>query len=139
MVVLPEPGGPHRITDIGLVPVTSWRSGAPGASRWSCPTSSSIEAGRIRTASGASGDGGANPVVAPEPEPPEPAAPGRSNSPSSTPPTLTAFADLAVVAYRKPGRTTTKEGATPARSARLAAPGCARRATQRAQPGVAAG
>src|SRR5690348_6854505 len=41
IVVLPEPGGPHRITDMGAVPLTSWRNGAPGARRWSWPTSSS--------------------------------------------------------------------------------------------------
>ena len=35
MVVLPLPGGPQRITDIGAPPETSCRSGAPGASRWS--------------------------------------------------------------------------------------------------------
>ncbi|PSK62210.1 hypothetical protein B0E53_05889 [Micromonospora sp. MH33] len=35
MVVLPLPGGPQRITDIGAAASTSWRSGAPGASRWS--------------------------------------------------------------------------------------------------------
>ncbi len=33
MVVLPLPGGPQRITDIGVAPATSCRSGAPGASR----------------------------------------------------------------------------------------------------------
>jgi hypothetical protein len=58
MVVLPVPGGPHRITDIGLVAVTSWRSGLPGASRCSWPTSSSRPAGRMRTGSGESADGG---------------------------------------------------------------------------------
>ena len=31
MVVLPLPGGPQRITDIGAPPPTSCRSGAPGA------------------------------------------------------------------------------------------------------------
>src|SRR5437763_1776020 len=73
MVVLPLPGGPHRITDIGAAPVTSCRSGAPGASRWSWPTSSSRVRGRIRTASGASGRVAAKP--APPAEPATPAMP----------------------------------------------------------------
>ena len=54
IVVLPVPGGPQRITEVSGPPVTSRRSGAPGASRWSCPTRSSTPRGRIRTASGAS-------------------------------------------------------------------------------------
>ena len=37
MVVLPVPGGPHRMSDIGASPSTSRRSGDPGASRWSWP------------------------------------------------------------------------------------------------------
>ena len=51
-VVLPVPGGPCSTTDAGAAPSTRRRSGAPGASRWSWPTTSSRLAGRIRTASG---------------------------------------------------------------------------------------
>src|SRR5690625_7011741 len=43
---------PTRVSAAGS---TSRRSGAPGLSRCSCPTTSSSEVGRIRTASGASG------------------------------------------------------------------------------------
>jgi hypothetical protein len=52
-VVLPVPGGPYSISDAGAAPSTSRRSGAPGPSRWSWPTTSSRVAGRMRTASGA--------------------------------------------------------------------------------------
>ena len=51
-VVLPVPGGPWSSTDAGAAPSTRRRSGAPGVSRWSCPTTSSMVAGRIRTARG---------------------------------------------------------------------------------------
>src|SRR4051794_2070198 len=88
MVVLPEPGGPHRITDSGAWPETSCRSGAPGASRWSWPTSSSTVRGRIRTASGASPAGGVN-EAASRPESARGAALPMSKSPiSSTAPRL---------------------------------------------------
>src|SRR4051812_9269521 len=53
MVVLPVPGGPQRISDIGASPSTSRRSGVPGPSRCRWPTTSSRVPGRIRTASGA--------------------------------------------------------------------------------------
>ena len=66
-MVLPLPGGPQRITDIGDDPVTSCRSGAPGASRWSWPTSSSRLIGRIRTGSGESTPGEESPATAPDP------------------------------------------------------------------------
>ena len=52
-VVLPVPGGPCSTTEAGAAPSTRRRSGAPGPSRWSWPTTSSRLAGRIRTASGA--------------------------------------------------------------------------------------
>src|SRR5271166_1064655 len=52
-VVLPVPGGPYRMTDAAPEPSTSRRSGDPGCSKWDCPTTSSSDAGRIRTASGA--------------------------------------------------------------------------------------
>ena len=55
-VVLPLPGGPYRMTDATPEPSTRRRSGDPGASKWSCPTTSSSDAGRIRTASGAPAD-----------------------------------------------------------------------------------
>ena len=47
------PGGPYRITEAAPEPSTSRRSGEPGRSRWSWPTTSSMVPGRIRTASGA--------------------------------------------------------------------------------------
>src|SRR5690606_20836589 len=51
-VVLPTPGGPHSTID-GRFPESSrLRSGAPGASRWSWPATSSSERGRMRSASG---------------------------------------------------------------------------------------
>ena len=55
-VVFPVPGGPYRITDAAAPPSTNLRSGLPGASKWSCPTTSSSVIGRIRTASGAEAD-----------------------------------------------------------------------------------
>lgn len=54
-VVLPVPGGPHNTTETAELcgPLTSDRSGDPSANAASCPTTSSIDRGRIRTASGA--------------------------------------------------------------------------------------
>ena len=56
IVVLPVPGGPHRMTDAApFAPESSdarVRSGDPGPSRWRWPTISSSVRGRIRTASG---------------------------------------------------------------------------------------
>ena len=52
-VVLPVPGGPYRISDIGASPSTRRRSGEPGPSRCCWPTTSSRVRGRIRAASGA--------------------------------------------------------------------------------------
>ena len=52
MVVLPHPGGPHRISDASE-PRASIRVSVPsGPSRWSCPTTSSSVRGRSRSASG---------------------------------------------------------------------------------------
>src|SRR5690606_30963584 len=51
-VVLPVPGGPHRISDIGASLSTSRRSGVSGPSKCRWPTTSSRVRGRIRTASG---------------------------------------------------------------------------------------
>lgn len=59
-VVLPLPGGPYRMADATPEPSTRRRRGDPGASRWSCPTTSSSDAGRMRTASG-------EPLDAPKP------------------------------------------------------------------------
>ena len=53
IVVLPVPGGPHRITEAAPDPSMSRRRGDPGATRSACPTSSERSRGRIRTASGA--------------------------------------------------------------------------------------
>ena len=52
-VVLPVPGGPHRIIDDSRSASISARSGAPGPSRCGWPTISSRVRGRIRAASGA--------------------------------------------------------------------------------------
>ncbi len=51
-VVLPVPGGPHRIIECRLRPSIRRRSGFPGASRCDCPTNSSRLVGRMRSASG---------------------------------------------------------------------------------------
>src|SRR6516165_944712 len=56
---------------------TRRRSGDPGASKWPCPTTSSSDAGRIRTASGAPADTPRSWWVAV-------GAPGTSNRPSDT-------------------------------------------------------
>ena len=53
MVVLPVPGGPQRITDDSRSAWISARSGRPGPSRCSWPTTSSSDVGRRRAASGA--------------------------------------------------------------------------------------
>src|SRR5581483_4346424 len=55
MVVLPEPGGPHRIIECGRPDSKAKRSGVPGPSRCSCPTTSSSVFGRSASASGATG------------------------------------------------------------------------------------
>ena len=52
-VVLPVPGGPQRITEDRRSASIRARSGMPGPSRCSWPTTSSRRAGRIRAASGA--------------------------------------------------------------------------------------
>src|SRR5687767_8860359 len=54
-VVLPTPGGPHRIIEWGLRASNASPSGLPGPSRWLCPTTSSSVRGRSRSASGAAG------------------------------------------------------------------------------------
>src|SRR5690625_7110480 len=66
------------MTEAAPDPSTSRRSGEPGPSRWSWPTTSSREAGRIRTASGLE-------VTAPGASGSVGGAPVRSNSPSDTP------------------------------------------------------
>ena len=52
-VVLPVPGGPQSTSEGREPDSSSERSGAPGATRWRCPTTSSSVRGRIRSASGA--------------------------------------------------------------------------------------
>ena len=52
-VVLPVPGGPHRMIDCSRSRSMASRSGLPGASSSSWPTNSSKVRGRIRSASGA--------------------------------------------------------------------------------------
>ena len=54
-VVLPTPGGPHRIIDGSRPDSKATRSGRPGASRWRWPTTSSSVCGRSRSASGTPG------------------------------------------------------------------------------------
>src|SRR5688572_19971060 len=54
-VVLPEPGGPHRIIECGFPDSKATRSGLPGPSRCCCPTTSSMLCGRSASASGAAG------------------------------------------------------------------------------------
>ncbi len=76
-VVLPLPGGPYRMVEAPPEPSTRRRNGDPGASKWPWPTTSSSDAGRIRTASGAPADTPRSSLVACGP-------PGRSNRPSGT-------------------------------------------------------
>ena len=52
-VVLPVPGGPHRMIDCSRSRSIASRSGLPGASSSSWPTNSSNVRGRMRSASGA--------------------------------------------------------------------------------------
>ena len=54
-VVLPTPGGPHRIIECGLPDANATASGFPGASRCRWPITSSMVFGRRRSASGAAG------------------------------------------------------------------------------------
>ena len=54
-VVLPVPGGPHRMIDRSRSCSIAARSGRPGPSSASWPTMSSMVRGRIRSASGAAG------------------------------------------------------------------------------------
>src|SRR5208337_4571976 len=51
-VVLPVPGGPHRIIECSTCAATIWLRNFPGPSRCSWPTISSSVRGRIRSASG---------------------------------------------------------------------------------------
>src|SRR5690242_8931274 len=53
-VVLPTPGGPHRIIECGLPAANATASGLPGASRCRWPITSAIDRGRRRSASGVS-------------------------------------------------------------------------------------
>src|ERR1700752_4052271 len=52
MVVLPLPGGPHRIIDDRPRAMAMRRIGPSGPSRWSCPTTSARVLGRSRSARG---------------------------------------------------------------------------------------
>ncbi len=54
-VVLPTPGGPHRMNECSLRDSNASRSGLPGPSRWRWPTTSSSVCGRISSASGGTG------------------------------------------------------------------------------------
>ncbi len=52
-VVLPVPGGPQKIIEVGSSCAMASESGLPGPSRCSCPTNSSRVRGLMRSASGA--------------------------------------------------------------------------------------
>ena len=52
MVVLPVPGGPHRIIEASRCASAMRRIGPSGPSRWSWPTTSSSDCGRSRSARG---------------------------------------------------------------------------------------
>src|SRR5918999_2472988 len=94
-VVLPVPGGPYRIIECGRPSSIAVRSAEPRPSRWSCPTNSPSDAGRIRAARGRSAAGTA--VLAPAGES------SRSKS-RSTWPILAAGAALDRVVLARPGR-----------------------------------
>src|ERR1700744_4140851 len=53
MVVLPVPGGPHRIIDDRRWAAAMRAIGPPSPSRWSWPTTSESDCGRRRSARGA--------------------------------------------------------------------------------------
>src|SRR6516165_9879207 len=101
-VVLPLPGGPYRMTDATPAPSTRRRSGDPGASKWPCPTTSSSDAGRIRTASGAPADTPRSWWVAC-------GAPGTSNRPLDTASGIPRRGDR----MRRPGHDEINMGAWP--------------------------
>src|SRR5438105_8310867 len=63
-VVLPEPGGPHRIIECGLPDANATASGLPAASRCRWPMTSANALGRNRSASGVAGFSTANRSVA---------------------------------------------------------------------------
>jgi hypothetical protein len=52
-VVLPTPGGPHKIMECGWPDSKATRKGCPSPNRWSCPITSSSDWGRRRSAKGA--------------------------------------------------------------------------------------
>src|ERR1043165_8047887 len=54
-VVLPDPGGPHRIIECGLPEAKATASGFPGSSRWRCAMTAPSVFGRKRSASGVAG------------------------------------------------------------------------------------
>src|SRR5437899_9756311 len=59
-VVLPTPGGPHRIIECGLPESNARRRGLPGPRRCSCPTNLSSDLGRRASAIGGTGAGAGN-------------------------------------------------------------------------------
>ena len=54
-VVLPTPGGPHKIIEWGLPEANARLRGLPLANRWVCPITSSIVLGRSASANGGGG------------------------------------------------------------------------------------
>src|SRR3546814_5013771 len=74
MVVLPQPGGPQRMSEASRPEPTMRPTGPSGASRWSCPTTSSSACGRRRSASGRGAWLSKSPVMA------APTAPGPSRA-----------------------------------------------------------
>ena len=54
-VVLPTPGGPHKIIECGLPEANARLSGLPAANKWVWPITSSIVFGRKASANGGGG------------------------------------------------------------------------------------
>src|SRR3569833_3170776 len=73
-VVFPVPGGPQRIRECSCPDSMAWRRGLPGPSTCCCPTNSSSERGRMRSASGRNGSRAPTVTRAPD-EPLDPARP----------------------------------------------------------------
>ena len=64
-VVLPTPGGPHKIMECGLPEANARLSGLPRANKWVCPITSSIVFGRNASANGGGGVLSKRPLIEP--------------------------------------------------------------------------